>query len=71
MKSMAVSHAVARKNGVDVSNEHKRLYLFLENYLSGAISQRKHVSVRELILSAWLFPVKGGEMYDLKHYCVI
>ena len=68
---MAVSHAVARKNGVDVSNEHKRLYLFLENYLSGAISQSKQLSVRELILPTWLFPVKEGEMHDLKHCCVI
>jgi hypothetical protein len=60
-----------RKNGVNVPNEHKRLHSFLENNLSVAIFLSQRVSVRELILSSWLFPVKEGEMHDLKHYCVI
>ena len=33
--------------------------------------QLREKSIRELILSTWLFPVKEGEMHDLKHYCVI
>lgn len=60
-----------RENVVNASNKHKHLYLFLENYLSGAISLNKHVRVRKLILPAWVFSVKEGEMHDLKHFCVI
>ena len=33
--------------------------------------QLRKKSVRELILPTWLFPVKEGEMHDLKHCCVI
>gem|GEM_PF-2487383 len=68
---------------INMPNEDRRLYLFLENNLSGAIFQSHRVSMRELILSVWLFSdsnildvitlksIKKGEMQDLKHYCVI
>lgn len=67
--------------GFKASND--KLYLLLENNLSGAIFQDKRLRDRELILSAWLFPesnfidvisiksVKEGKVHDLYYYCVI
>lgn len=61
----------------------KKLFLFLENNLSGAIFQDKRVRDRELVLTAWLFPnsnildvisiksIKEGKLHDLYYYCVI
>ena len=67
--------------GFKASND--KLYLLLENNLSGAIFQDPQVRDRELILSAWLFPdsnfmdvismksIKNGIVHDLYYYCVI
>lgn len=60
-----------------------KLYLLLENNLSGAIFQDKRVRNQELILSTWLFPesniidvisiksIKEGKLHDLYYYCFI
>ena len=63
--------ACSCEEGINMPIEDRRLYLFLENNLSGAIFLSKHVRVRTLILPAWVFSVKEGEMHDLKHFCVI
>jgi hypothetical protein len=82
-----------KKHGMNMPTGHKhvygfkasdnKLYLLLENNLSGAIFQDQRVRDRELILAAWLFPdsnildvisiksIKEGKVYDLYYYCVI